>query len=461
MKIAVVGGGTAGWIAALFLIRAQPGVHEVTVVESSKIGIIGAGEGSTGLLWDLLQNRWFDTKINIKDFVESVDGTIKLGIKHKNWTGDGSSYFAPLDGSRTSQQNPDTDFLQIFSRYGVEKMHVASEIGRHFEAHRFPEDYCALHFDGHKVGQYIKNSLKEENLKIIDAVVSDIALLESNGAVDFITLDNGEKLKADLYIDSTGFSRLFSKKLNVGWTSYKESLPVNRAMPFLVKYKEDEIPEPLTTAHAMSSGWMWDIPLQTRRGCGYVYDKNCISDDDAQKEIEAYLGHEITPIKFIDFEAGRSDVLWEKNCIFLGLSAAFAEPLEATSIHTTIVQMLVLSFEFLNSTPETTFSKASTSRYNQRMAKMYDDIKDFLSAHYQGGRADSEFWLRFSEKNMITNFAKEVLEKSKTKIPGIFQFDYYFGSIGAPLWNWVLAGIGKITPEQATKELELYGYTKE
>jgi tryptophan halogenase len=459
MKIAVVGGGTAGWIAALFLARSQPNAHDITVVESSKIGIIGAGEGSTGLLWDLFQNRWFDTGIDLKDFIESVDGTIKLGIKHKNWTGNGSSYYAPLDGSNTSQQNPDVDFLHVLSEFGVDKMHVASDIGRHFEAHEFPE-YCALHFDGHKIGKYLKSHLVGDNLKVIDSIVKDIVLLGKESAIDYLVLENGDTLKADLYIDSTGFSRFFSKKLGIDWKSYSDHLPVNRAMPFLLDYKEDEIPDPLTTAHALSSGWMWDIPLQTRRGCGYVYDKNYISDEEAIKEIEEYLGQKIQPIKFIDFEAGRSEVLWKDNCVLLGLSAAFAEPLEATSIHTTIVQMLVLCFEFLEKDIKDTFTEKNIDRYNKRMTKMYDDIRDFLVVHYQGGRSDSPFWRRFSEKDMTTQFSKEILDKTKTKVPGVFQFDYYFGSIGAPLWNWVLAGLGKITPELAKKELELYGYKK-
>jgi tryptophan 6-halogenase len=458
MHIAIVGGGTAGWIAALFLARSQPSVHKVTVVESSKIGIIGAGEGSTGLLLDLLQNKWFDTGIDLKDFVDSVDGTIKLGIRHKNWTGDGSDYYAPLDGSNTSQQNPDLDFLDIFANYGVNKMHVASNIGRHFEAHEFP-DYYALHFDGHKIGKYLKSHLAD-TVEAIDSVVKNIELSESTGNIDYIVLDDDSQIKADLYIDCTGFSRVFSKKLGVSWESYSKHLPVNRAMPFLVDYKDGEVPEPLTTAHALSSGWMWNIPLQTRRGCGYVYDKNFISDEDAKKEVEKLLGHEITPIKFIDFESGRSEVLWKNNCVFLGLSAAFAEPLEATSIHTTIVQMLVFCFEFLNSDEEKTFTENNVERYNKRMSKMYDDIRDFLVMHYQGGRQDSPFWNQFIKTDMNTEFSREILNKSAYKVPGIFQFDYYFGCIGAPLWNWVLAGLGKITPELAKKELELYGYKK-
>jgi flavin-dependent dehydrogenase len=458
MKIAIVGGGTAGWIGALFILKAQPKVHEVVVIESSKIGIIGAGEGSTGLLVDLLENRWFNTGVDIADFVEKVDGTIKLGIRHKNWTAEKSSYFAPLDGSATSNQNPDLDFLDVLSKYGADKMHLASNIGQHFEAKQFPS-YYALHFDGHKIGSYLKRHLEKEKITVIDSIVKDIAL-DDDKNVKHLVLEDNTTVEADFFIDSTGFSRLFSKKLEIDWVSYKENLPVDRAMPFLLDYEKNEVPEPLTTAHALSSGWMWDIPLQTRRGCGYVYDSSCITDEEAQKEIEDYLGKKITPIKFIRFEAGRSEVVWKNNCMLLGLSAAFAEPLEATSIHTTIIQMLVFCFEFLNKTLEDTTTKKQVERYNLRIAKMYDDIKDFLVLHYQGGRDDSRFWQSFLEGRRTTDFTKEILVKSEKKIPGIFQFDYYFGCIGAPLWNWILAGLGKITKEMAKKDLELYGYKK-
>jgi tryptophan halogenase len=227
-------------------------------------------------------------------------------------------------------------------------------------------------------------------------------------------------------------------------------------MPFLLPYEENEYPELYTTAWAQKAGWMWQIPNQQRKGCGYVFDDNFITADQAQAEIELTLGRKIEPIKVLEFNSGRSTRLWEGNCLALGLCAAFAEPLEATSIHTTILQLLHFTHEYLTDEFDQTVNENNRQLYNRKMTKMYDDILDFLVIHYQGGRTDSEFWKRITAGETLTSFASEVLERCKHKIPGVLNYDYYYGCVGAPLWNWVLAGIGKITPEQARKELELY-----
>jgi hypothetical protein len=456
MKIVIVGGGTAGWLTALFMLKVHPEANSVTLIESSKIGIIGAGEGSTGLLLDLVTNAWFDTGTNVQKFMEATDSTPKLGIRHINWTGDGSSYYAPLDGSYTSQSNPDVEFLNIFSSYGKEKMHLASEIGRHFEHKQLPGFGGALHFDAHKIGHHFRDVLSNENIDVIDDIVVDAALTTA-GAIESVTLQSGKIVTGDFFFDSSGFSRVLASKMGVGWKDYTDHLTVNKAMPFILPREEGQDIEPVTRAHALSAGWMWQIPLKSRIGCGYVYDGNYITDEQAKLELEKVVGQEIEPIRVLSFTSGRSEVLWKNNCIFIGLSSAFAEPLEATSIHTTIVQLLVFSFEFMTDSLDTTVTDINIERYNARMTKMYDDIRDFLVMHYQGGRTDSEFWRVISSGATLTDFSREVLERSKTKIPGVFQFDYYYGSVGAPLWNWVLAGLGKITPEQAKRELELYG----
>ena len=128
------------------------------------------------------------------------------------------------------------------------------------------------------------------------------------------------------------------KHLPSKWVSFKENLPLNTGMPFHLKYKEGEIPEPYTTAWAQKAGWMWQIPLLDRKGCGYVYDDNFTTPEKAQEEIETILGQEIDPIRIIKFDSGRQESAWIKNCVTIGLSSAFLEPLEATSIHSTIVQ---------------------------------------------------------------------------------------------------------------------------
>jgi tryptophan halogenase len=148
-------------------------------------------------------------------------------------------------------------------------------------------------------------------------------------------------------------------------------------MPFLLQFEEDEKIEPLTTAWALSSGWMWMIPTQERYGCGYVFDDRFISHEEAQKEVETKLGKQIEPIRFLKFDTGRLDSFWNKNCLSVGLSAAFAEPLEATSIHSTILQLNSFIFDYLKDTKEQTLNSGMINIYNRRISKMYDNYAQF------------------------------------------------------------------------------------
>jgi tryptophan halogenase len=456
MNIVIVGGGTAGWIAAYFIAKDKPGKHNITVIESSKLGIIGAGEGSTGTMIELLNGSYFDFKIDVEQFLKETDGTKKTGIYHKNWNGKDYGYFAPIDSSPSWYQYQDHVFKYVLAKYGREKMHLASYIGLEFENQKFNNTY-ACHFDGHKVGQFFKKICVEDNVQTIDSVVKNVNTSE-NGDIVSIDLDNGKRVAGDFFIDCTGFSRLLMKELNVPWKSYAEFLPVNTAMPFILDYEDGEVPLPMTSATALSAGWMWDIPLKTRRGCGYVFDRNYISKEDAQKEVETYLGKKIKPIKWIEFESGRSDVFWKNNVLTLGLASAFVEPLEATSIHSTIIQLLLFSKEFLLDTKKLTVTECNKDSYNTKITRLYDSLMEFISFHYQGGRNDSEFWRSFQEKNKVSPTAKHYLEKCKNKIPGFLEINGIIGSPSASLWNWIAGGLELISPEQAAKELTETNY---
>jgi hypothetical protein len=452
MRITIVGGGTAGWIAAFFIANSQPNQHKITMVESSKIGIIGAGEGSTGTLNNLLNGFYFKYKCNIDKFIEETDSFPKMGIKHNNWSIKGDSYFAPLDFSPTAFSPNDYIFKYIFSNYGKEKMHLASEIGINFERKNYR--YDAFHFDGHKVGNFFKNECKKDNIKIYDSVVKNVNF-DIDGNIKSIILEDGYELESDLFIDCSGFSRVLMKKIGSSWISKKDVLPMNTAMPFLLNYSEEEKNNvlPVTQATALSSGWMWDIPLSTRRGCGYVFDKNFISIDDAQKEIETFLGKEIQPIKIIDFEAGYSSHFWKNNVLCLGLSSSFVEPLEATSIHNTIIQTYIFVNEFLDTTKENTNLKIKQSIYNKRITFLNELTVDFISLHYQGGKENTEFWRHIKNDKIITELASSILEQAKYKIPGYTTMEGMFGSFSIPLANWNLAGMDLIKKEMAKKEL--------
>jgi tryptophan halogenase len=330
-------------------------------------------------------------------------------------------------------------------------MHLASPIGIEFEQQKFDNTY-ACHFDGHKVGKFFKKICESDGVITIDSVVKTITLNDA-GEINSLHLDNGSTVEGDFFIDCTGFARVIMKELGVGWNSYAEYLPVNTAMPFILDYEPGEKPLPVTTATALSAGWMWDIPLKTRRGCGYVFDNKFISKEDAQKEVEEYLGKKITPIKWIDFVSGRSETFWEKNVLTLGLSSAFLEPLEATSIHSTIIQLLMFEKEYLLDDKSKTVTDYNRNSYNIKITRLYDSLMEFISFHYQGGRDDTPFWQSFKDENKASPLAKIYLEKCKHKIPGFLEINGVLGSPSAGLWNWIAGGLELVTPELAKKEL--------
>jgi tryptophan halogenase len=316
----------------------------------------------------------------------------------------------------------------------------------------------SYHFDAHRVGQYFKKIVTAQGCRHIDSEITHVEV--DNSGIQSVELANGETIAADFFIDCTGFSRKLTTALGVDWISYKKHLPVDTAMPFLVDYKPGEHVEPVTTAWAQKAGWMWKIPTADRYGCGYVFDSRFITNEQAQEEIESALGHKITPIRFLKFETGRLEKLWHKNCLAVGLSAAFAEPLEATSIHSTIVQLNRFIFNYLKDTPEDTINTGAQAIYNRRMGKMYDDFKEFLVLHYQTKRTDSEFWRWIGTGATCTELVKNIIELSKTKLLQAEDFDSYFGYAGHPLWNWVLIGLGYIGKQTADRELQFYSADK-
>jgi tryptophan halogenase len=316
----------------------------------------------------------------------------------------------------------------------------------------------ALHFDAKLLADYLEKVGVQRGINVVDSEFRDVTT-DEQGFITDIHLENDMSLKCDFVFDCSGFNRvLIGKHFKQKWISYSEHLPMKCAIPFWLE-SEEEI-EPSTTSTAMKNGWMWKIPTADRYGCGYVFDSRFITNEQAQEEIESALGHKITPIRFLKFETGRLEKLWHKNCLAVGLSAAFAEPLEATSIHSTIVQLNRFIFNYLKDTPEDTINTGAQAIYNRRMGKMYDDFKEFLVLHYQTKRTDSEFWRWIGTGATCTELVKNIIELSKTKLLQAEDFDSYFGYAGHPLWNWVLIGLGYIGKQTADRELQFYSADK-
>ena len=463
MKIVIAGGGTAGWLAALIIAKIQRNSHEITVIESERIGIIGAGEGSTGQLTDIINNVSWDYGCDEADFLAEARATIKLGIRHRDWRCVGHEYVGPIDNTNSYGVGPDYMFLHALAN--DLPWHASSECGWLIEhgLTNYHRDGAGLnseiklnayHFDAVGVGRYFRKVVQPEGVK---HVIGDIAhvTVDEHGITGLVMQD-GRTITADFYIDCTGFARKLMNALGVSWKSYRDYLPVNRAMPFILPYADGEEPDSTTLAWAQSSGWMWRIPTADRWGCGYVYDGDFISDDQAQAEIEAALGRPIDPIRVLSFDTGRLDQLWHKNCLALGLCAAFAEPLEATSIHSTIMQIQTWTRDYLRDTAADTINPGSCNVYNRRMSRMYDDFCDFLNLHYQTQRDDSEFWRWMRTGETQTDVVRDTLALSRSKILSAGDMLGYHGYAGVPLWNWVLAGLGHVNKCSADRELEFY-----
>lgn len=465
MNIVIVGGGTAGWLAALFISKIQGNTHKVTLVESSDIGIVGAGEGSTVRLNDIINNRLFDFGCNEQDFLIETGATLKYGIKHVGWTNNKDDYYyGPIGASMTYQQDIDTTFMHAVANYPLNQIHRSAADGFLIEYNKssYGHDLKPIipnahsyHFDAHLVGKYFKKICVQSGVTAIDGKISNVNLHE-NGFIKSVTLENGTDVEGDIFIDCSGFARLLNKKVGGKWVSYKDNLPVNCALPFLKKYADDEVIQPVTHAIAQNNGWMWKIPTASRYGCGYVFCDDFITPEKAQEELELNLGHEIDPIRVLKFDTGRLDKCWEKNCISFGLSSAFAEPLEATSIHSTIVMLYWFTFDFLKENMQDTCNSGNTELFNERCSTMFDSFRDFLVLHYQGGRTDSEFWKYISSGATLTPRVRHIIESSKTRAVNSRDFENFWGSAGNGLWSYVLAGTRNYSPETAAKNLQFY-----
>lgn len=461
MKIVIVGGGTAGWLAALQTIKIHQGLHEVVLIESSAIGIIGAGESSTGVLRGIINNEVWDYGCNEFDFMKYAKATPKLAILHKNWRGDGAEYLAPID---TATDEIDIGTNLLLNAYIAQDipMQMASINGR-LEAARLSSFYQdtngigsinrhAYNFDARLAAKYLEKICGNQVTKI-DARVLEIKFKE-NGFVDSLKLDNGQNITADFFIDASGFARLFPKAMNIPWIDYNE-LTLDSAMPFIMPYPEDYKLRLVATSWAQKNGWLWQIPKGDDLGNGYAFDSRFCTNEQAQKEIELLLGHEIQPIKFIKYQPGKLASVWNKNVLSIGLSSSFLEPLEATSIHGTIIQLNLFLFTFLKETLDRTMNESNIKSYNRSIEKMLDDFKTFILIHYCNQRSDSEFWKNANRLVQENTKIQELVDIAKTRLLNKSDMECSFGYAGAELYNWIICGLKIYNKNTAEKELSI------
>jgi tryptophan halogenase len=453
-SIIVVGGGTAGWITALYLKKLY-NYFNITVIESKEIGILGAGEGSTPTLVDFLHS----VDIPLEDILKNCDATIKNGVKFTNWNNDDKFYYHPfwvnpvtglsIDGLESNLRTSPLVVSSIFKNKTCLDIDFMAKISEKNKVPFIPkknnkdnliDNYetlanYSIHFNATKFADRLKQIGIDRGIKVIDGVIKDVNL-DQKCNVESLTLENNAKVFCDFIFDCSGFHRLvIGKTFKSKWKSYNEFLPVNAAVPFFIKQTE-EIP-PYTEAIAMRYGWMWKIPLQNRFGCGYVYDSSLISEYDAIKEIEEYLGYEPQyPRKDkggFSFSAGCYEETWINNCVAVGLASNFIEPLEATSI-----ALSLMLLKRLLGSPEWLFedNKKIRDEFNKNILEMNSSTVEFIYFHYLGERKDTKFWEKFSYDHAPEKL-KEKIDLWQQRFPSSDDESTY-----NTYRSWLLIGLG-------------------
>lgn len=400
-KIVIVGGGTAGWMAAAALSRLSECRRvSVTLIESEQIGTVGVGEATIPPMREFNQLLGVDER----EMMMATQATFKLGIQFANWGSIGETYLHPF--GNYGYQFGGISFHQVWHRarsegdkrplqvFNLETM--AAFFGKFartpdYERDDLPPMNYAYHLDATRYAAYLRGYAEKRGVMRREGRVSDTTLDSASGFVRSVTMDDGTEIAGDLFVDCSGFrGLLIEQALETGYEDWRNYLPCDRAVALPCAREDGSGPPPFTKATAHSAGWQWQVPLQHRNGNGHVYCSEYMEDDEALDILVANLaGKPQADPNFLRFVTGRRKKFWNRNVVALGLAAGFMEPLESTSIHlvnTGINKLIsILSLDGITQTQEDAF--------NRLTAKEYARIRDFLVLHYNATRRDdSPFW---------------------------------------------------------------------
>ena len=440
-EVIIVGGGTAGWMTAAALsVKLTDGIS-VRLIESDEIASVGVGEATLPQLKDF--NRYIG--LDEADMMSKTGATFKLGIEFVNWGRLNNTYIHPFGGF--GEPIGGAAFHQQWRRVGCPddfgSYSYAVQAARHYRF-EFPSKNSqeinstysyAYHFDAGLYAAYLRQFSEKNGVKRQEGKIVEVNQQSTSGEITSVRLASGELLQADFFIDCSGFrSLLLGKTLKAEFEDWSSWLVCDRALA--VPTKTVGIPFPCTRSIAKNAGWQWRIPLQHRVGNGYVFSSQFISDEDAVNELLAGLdGEVLADPKLIKFKSGRYKSNWEKNCIAVGLSSGFLEPLESTSIY--LIQVAVLNF--LKLFPYKNNNFALAKEFNRLMDMEYNRIRDFLILHYHlTDRTDAPLWEHC--RNMpIPESLQQKLDNFRYRG---YVDEYDYGLFNIYSWLSVLVGQG-------------------
>ena len=436
-NILIVGGGTAGWLTAAYLAKALALLDNphltITLVESRDIGIIGVGEGTFPTIRETL--RFLE--IDERKFIRESSATFKQGILFSDWlheprAGKRHRFFHPFEAPFYSEETSLVPYWLLQEAKGRPSFAEAVTIqNRVAGAKRAPKRLGEPDFDGplnyayHIDARNLARLLAERAQELGVAHVTgelEHSELGGDGAIERLVLKDGSVLTADLYVDCSGFhAELIGRALESPFRSVRDCLFADRAAACKVPYDDPAAPiESYTLANAHEAGWTWDIGLADARGIGCVYSSDHMEDDRALAILGDYVGRgfDESAVRTISFDTGYRERQWVRNCVAIGLSAGFLEPLEATGLVLIEAAVAMLAELFPHQGPV----DAPARRFNQLMAARFENIVKFLKLHYCLSQRAEPFWRENADPATIPDELQELLGQWRYRPPGRFDF---------------------------------------
>lgn len=441
--VVIAGGGTAGWMAAAAVSKLLGKTVKVSLVESEEIGTVGVGEATIPTLLTLHELL----KIKEQDFISAVGGTFKLGISFENWLDVGKDYIHSF--GYTGKDCWAAGF-QHFWLKGKE-LGISKEFGEYCnewaaaKQNRFavlPNQNLnyAYHFDSSRYAAFLRKIAEEHGAVRIEGKIKAVQQHEQTGFITGLRLEDGQQIEGDFFVDCTGFrGLLIEQTLHAGYDDWQHWLPCDSALA--VQTENVQPPIPYTRSIAHEAGWQWRIPLQHRTGNGMVYCSKFWSRDEAEAKLRGNLeGELVTDPRPIKFQTGTRRRHWVKNCVAVGLSSGFMEPLESTSIH--LIQRSIV--RFMQMFPSDGVRQPDIDEFNNQMKFEIENIRDFIILHYHvTNRTDTAFWRHCRTMEIPESLQHRIdLFKETGRV-----FKVPTELFGENSWTQVMLGQG-LSPEQ-------------